>query len=154
MNWDAIGAVGEILGAIAVFLTLAYLAIQIRQNTKAVQASAVDSGISTVSSVRQAMFESAELTDIYIKGSAEPDSLSKAEKIRYRLLVHNILMAESNIHAQALMTGLSNSTWVTQLPIIARQVSSPGGKWFWEEYKMEFEESFRAEVDKIIDTLE
>ena len=33
MNWDAIGAVGEVLGALAVVLTLAYLAIQIRQNT-------------------------------------------------------------------------------------------------------------------------
>ncbi len=31
MNWDAIGAVGEILGAIAVLATLGYLAIQIRQ---------------------------------------------------------------------------------------------------------------------------
>ena len=62
-------------------------------------------------------------------------------------------MAESNIHAQALITGLSNSTWETQLPIVSRQVASPGGKWFWKEYKMEFEESFRAEVDKIFDAL-
>ena len=34
MNWDAIGAVGEIVGAIAVVVTLAYLAIQIQQNTR------------------------------------------------------------------------------------------------------------------------
>ena len=33
MNWDAIGAIGEIIGALAVFLTLVYLATQIRQNT-------------------------------------------------------------------------------------------------------------------------
>ena len=36
MDWNAIGAIGEIIGALAVFLTLVYLAIQIRQNTKAV----------------------------------------------------------------------------------------------------------------------
>ena len=30
MNWDAIGAVGEIVGASAVVLSLAYLAVQIR----------------------------------------------------------------------------------------------------------------------------
>ncbi len=35
MNWEAIGAVGEILGAIAVVLTLAYLAIQVRYAKKA-----------------------------------------------------------------------------------------------------------------------
>ncbi len=32
MNWDAIGAIGEVIGAIAVLITLAYLAVQIRQN--------------------------------------------------------------------------------------------------------------------------
>ena len=35
MNWDALGAIAELLGAIAVFLTLAYLTIQVRQNSKA-----------------------------------------------------------------------------------------------------------------------
>ena len=36
MNWEAIGAVGEIIGAIAVFITLIFLTVQLRQNTKAV----------------------------------------------------------------------------------------------------------------------
>ena len=33
MNWDAIGAIGEILGALAVLITLLYLARQLRENT-------------------------------------------------------------------------------------------------------------------------
>ena len=32
MNWDAIGAIAEVLGVIAVFVTLVYLAYQLRQN--------------------------------------------------------------------------------------------------------------------------
>ena len=39
MNWEAVGAVGEVLGAIAVVLTLIYLAAQIRQNTSSTRAS-------------------------------------------------------------------------------------------------------------------
>ena len=42
MNWDAIGAIGEVVGALAVFITLGYLAVQIRQNTKAVRATALE----------------------------------------------------------------------------------------------------------------
>jgi hypothetical protein len=34
VNWDAIGAVGEALGAIAVLVTLMYLATQIRQTNR------------------------------------------------------------------------------------------------------------------------
>jgi hypothetical protein len=32
VNWEALGAIAELLGAIAVFSTLAYLAVQIRQS--------------------------------------------------------------------------------------------------------------------------
>lgn len=39
MNWEAIGAIGETLGAAGVILTLAYLAIQIKQNTRATRSS-------------------------------------------------------------------------------------------------------------------
>jgi hypothetical protein len=37
MNWEAIGAVGEILGAAGVIITLVYLAGQLRQNTRALR---------------------------------------------------------------------------------------------------------------------
>ena len=33
MNWDAVGAIAELAGAMGVILSLVYLAVQIRQNT-------------------------------------------------------------------------------------------------------------------------
>ena len=39
MNWEAIGAIGEIVGATGVILTLMYLSVQIRQSTRASKAS-------------------------------------------------------------------------------------------------------------------
>ncbi len=40
MNWEAIGAIGEVVGAQAVVWTLGYFATQPRQNTKAMQSTA------------------------------------------------------------------------------------------------------------------
>ncbi len=37
MNWEALGAIGETLGALGVIVTLIYLAIQIRQNTQSMR---------------------------------------------------------------------------------------------------------------------
>jgi len=37
MNWEIITAIGEIIGALAVVISLIYLAKQIRQNTKQVE---------------------------------------------------------------------------------------------------------------------
>ncbi len=150
MDWNAIGAIGEIIGALAVFLTLVYLALQIRQNTKAIQASAIDSGISKLNDVRESLYENGDLTRIYIQGIAQPADLDKESRVRFRLLLHSILLAISNIYSQTIYTGLSLSTWESQLVILERIFDSPGGRWFWKEYRLEFEESFREKVDEIL----
>ena len=33
MNWEAVGAISQIVGAVLVGITLIYLAVQLRQNT-------------------------------------------------------------------------------------------------------------------------
>jgi hypothetical protein len=46
VNWEAIGAIGEVVGALGVIATLVYLAAQIRQNSNVVR-SATRQAIST-----------------------------------------------------------------------------------------------------------
>ena len=41
MNWEAIGAIGEILGAAGVIITLIYLSGQIRQNNRQIKGEAI-----------------------------------------------------------------------------------------------------------------
>ena len=40
MNWDALGTIAEAVGALAVLISIVYLAVQIRTNTRAIKASA------------------------------------------------------------------------------------------------------------------
>jgi len=42
MNWEAVGAIGEMGGAIGVIITLIYLAGQLRQNTKALRSASYE----------------------------------------------------------------------------------------------------------------
>ena len=149
MNWDAIGAVGETVGALAVLLTLVYLAMQIRQNTKSVQAAAVDSANTQVSRIREVIFANADVASMYRRGSEDPSSLSEDDTIRYRLLVHNILLSLSNSLTQASVSGLADSATPVELRILARVVGSSGGRWFWDSYRQEFEESFRRRCDEL-----
>ncbi len=48
MNWEAAGALGEIVGAFAVVISLVYLAIQVRQNTTAIAAQAAHDALAAV----------------------------------------------------------------------------------------------------------
>ncbi len=145
---QVLGNLGEFFGAIAVFATLAYLAVQIRQNTMAQRSAAYDSSIRNVTDVRQALFESSELSAIYVNGSNDPEGLNEADLVRYRLLVNNILM--SIWHIRTGRADLMEDFWKSQVPAVIRLVCCPGGKWFWENHQTEFVPSFRNEIEKII----
>ena len=149
MNWEAIGAVGEILGATAVFVTLVYLAVQIRQNTQAVRASALDASVTSVTSIRQTVLESAELSSIFQSGLDDPNVLDEAERTRFRMLMQNVLWSFWNVYAQAEYANLSAGVWDAQLPILNRIMSSAGGRWFWQNFEHEFEETFRGEINRL-----
>ena len=83
MNWEAIGAIGEIVGAIAVVATLGYLATQIRQNTRSVRASAYQAAQRDIEAsipLRRTALDSAEgrfavLLRDYPESLPRPDSL-------------------------------------------------------------------------------
>ncbi len=98
--------------------------------------------------IRQAVFESSEVSAIFVNGGNDPDGLSEKELYRYRLIVHNILLSFWHIRGEP--TDLQKDLWETQVPAIIRTLCCPGGKWFWENYHMEFVPSFRNEIEKII----
>jgi hypothetical protein len=150
MNWDAIGAISEVVGSAAVVFTLIYLAVQIRQNTKSVQSAALEGAVNTPIATRQAIYESAEMTNIINRGMKDHKDLDEDELFRFRLSVQNTLWGIWNIHAQSRLTGLSNNVWEAQKPFILRMLLSPGGAWFWRNYKTEFERSFVTELDQIV----
>ena len=49
MNWEALGAIGEIVGAVAVVLSLIFLATQIRQNTRSSRTASYQAAVTSIS---------------------------------------------------------------------------------------------------------
>lgn len=148
MNWEAIGAVGEVLGATGVIVTLGYLAMQIRQNTRALRAASVDSMTSIANDIRTHLFNDPEITAIYMRGLRGVESLSELETERFRLLMTNALWALWNAYAQAQLG--DRYSWEAQKPLLRRFLSQPGGEWYWNTYKAEFSAEFQAEVDLVL----
>lgn len=157
MSWQDLGSIGELVSAIAVVVSLVYLAFQIRQNTsqidqntKAARATAFDSSISHAMTARQAIFENEDVARIFHQGSIDPEALSDEERLRYRLVVHNVLWSIWNIQSQARSAQLAGETWQAQLAILRRLLSGRGALWFWENYSEEFGSGFQQVVAEIL----
>ena len=142
------GAIGEILGAVATIATLIYLAVQIRQNTRALQAASMDSTIQAANDIRANLFLDPEITEIYRKGLQNVEDLGETDRERFRLIMTNALWAFWNTFSQSQLGG--RQSWSAQSNIVRRFLSQPGGVWFWENYRSEFEPEFQSEIDSIL----
>jgi len=158
MNWDAIGAVSEMIGALAVVMSLVYLAFQIRQNTKQLEqnerisiAASVSASATTYRENRQYIYTNAEVAEIHLKGLSDPEHLDEVERHRFRLLMSNFADANWDMYAQTVITGFSPETWAGQgHRAVKRVLGTPGGRWFWQRFGQEYPDKFRAEVDRIL----
>ncbi len=83
MNWEAIGAIGEVVGGIGVIVTLGYLAVQIRQNTgqlrrndEHTKTAALDETVRSFNQWREQISSDRATAEIWVRGLADRSSLS------------------------------------------------------------------------------
>ena len=87
LNWEAIGAVGEIVGALAVVVSLVYVALQIRQNSGVSRSVAIQHWAVTSALEKSAIFSDPELAELVWRGFADFSKLDQIEQSRFRTYV-------------------------------------------------------------------
>ena len=80
MNWEAAGAIGEIVGAAGVVLTLGYLAVQIRQNTNSLRATAIWDSQNSFVAINQILADGGRISEIMYRALSDPGSLDAFER--------------------------------------------------------------------------
>jgi len=83
LNWEALGAIGEIAGAIGVIISLVYLAVQIRGDASAKRAAVVHEQSEAYRSFLQMISANGELGGLYLKGLRDFESLDDTEHVRF-----------------------------------------------------------------------
>ncbi|HEY6597929.1 MAG TPA: hypothetical protein VIZ30_01365, partial [Pseudomonadales bacterium] len=76
MNWEAIGALSEALGAAAVFVTLVYLAFQIRHNSAVLEAQTEDAIATGFMNLNAVVATNPELGRVFVQGCEDYDTLN------------------------------------------------------------------------------
>ena len=86
MNWEAIGALAETLGALAVIVSIIYLAAQVRQTRLQLQAQAEDNILSRAFDAYSPVYEGNNSL-VFRKGLESPETLSADEAFLFKLLM-------------------------------------------------------------------
>ena len=110
MSLEAWAAIAEIIGAIAVVMTLAYLAVQIRQNSSAIRSSNAATIHINTQNLAQAPMMDRELGDIILRAINGEEELSPSEKLAANAWFYQFLKSAELAHHSYL--GLRGSVWV------------------------------------------
>ena len=116
MNWDAIGAMGELIGAVAVLATLIYLSIQTRLTRKATQETAefasnqaTFESMSSFDQWRKSILENHELARIMVKARGT-EALNDQEKLLFELLFERLFFITA-VSVQKSYVGTTFQKW-------------------------------------------
>ena len=90
MSIQDLGSLGELIAAIATLVTLLYLAMQVRHNTRALDQATGRAISDDATRWRKSVIHHPEVADLYLKGMFEPDSLYPSEKLRFRMLLSQL----------------------------------------------------------------
>lgn len=151
MNWNAIGAIGEIVGSAAVVITIAYLAVQTRHSTKSAKSVSTNQSRAAVTDVLSAITSDSEAVKVYTQGMVDPDSLERHERVRFDLIIFQTLRVIETIFLEHREGMVPEELWMGQWRGEQAILKTKGGRESWMRQKRFVSNSFMVWVDDHLD---
>src|SRR5262245_26216942 len=151
MNWDAIGAVGQILGALAVFVSLGYLALQVKVANASARQSSQNALISDYHNTLQMFAQDPELTELIRRGAnGGLEVLDGNEQTRFNYLMYSEYMRAQNMYRQLLSNQFDSHIARPLIVFFAQLCKTIGGSDWWRLTKGGADSDFVAHIDSLL----
>ena len=132
MNWDAIGAIGEIAGALVVIFTIAYLARQVKEANLYASAEAEREVQDRWNSLLSIWGSDSRAREVIRKGHRSFFQLSDDEKVIYHCQIGMLLNHFEMVLRMHEKRLISDDVKNTYSGLNLATLSTPGGREFWE----------------------
>jgi hypothetical protein len=147
MNLNDLANIGQVIGAIAVVISLIYVALQIRQNTSAVRSPHRAISSRAFCKLVSSHPADAELSRIAANGLRDYQSLSENERTRFIAAFMSFLSYSQNAFLKWRQGLLAPSLWLGWEQVMMNLFGAPGGKAFWKERGYMFGDEFRRYIE-------
>ena len=151
MDWEKIGAIGEVVGAIGVILSMLYLARQIRAASLDDQRSRYDQAVDAATSWSQSLATQGDLAEIVLRGMVgDATVLNPEERLRFNSSLLGLFRSYERVFQYAAEGGVHD--WGKEAFAVAFRdfVALPGVQLYWSERRHWFAAQMRSEVDQMI----
>lgn len=130
--------------------TLLYLALQVRQNTKQLRASARYQFVEASGQMNAITAASPQVASVFRRGMETMDALDPDERMQFFVIVGQFFQIYSTMYELHLEKLLSESQWTNIRKDILALMHSGGGRRVWEEFaRPGLDRSFTAYVDAL-----
>jgi hypothetical protein len=147
LTLDDLGNIGEFASAVAVVISLLYLAVQIRQNTSAVRSAQHDATNSKIDSINASLAQGEHMARIYREAAEDFDKMSSDDKLKF--IAHanrNFRLWEYSFY-QHEDSRLHDEIWRGWSLSMHRECMHPGMRRVWSSSAELYGDRFRAFVE-------
>lgn len=151
MNWSVIGGVVDILGVFAVFLSLIYLAIQTRDNTKALRSSAFHQVRDSFADISLGLALDPDMVSILTRAMQSKDDLTELEALQYQMYITSVVRRGESAFFQSHDGALQMESWLGIKETVLQHLNNPYGFSWWNDSQQNTKMRYTPEYVKILD---
>ena len=149
MNWQAVSAVAEVVGVVAIVVSLIYLAIQIRQNTKVARAATRQAISDSTENLGSDLLNNREIAEILVR-DINGDPLSAVESLRLQARCYRDMQHWENIFYQYNEGLVSADQWAGFRKNLVALLDINAYREYWEHEASHYSKAFQAEMSSVI----
>lgn len=141
MTWEELGAIGDLIGGVAVVVSLVYVGLQIRQSANASRAATSQAFAKQYSDVNQ-MIADPEIAGIFARGLSGMGVLTREEQAMFSAVLSSISRTLESFYFQMCKGELEPvlfDGWFTQYLDLH---ANPGVREYWNMRKHQFSADF------------
>jgi hypothetical protein len=146
VNWEAISAIGQMVGAFAVVISLVYVAREIRSNARSARLASVG----TLNLCLGQLATHPHLAEVFNRGIQDWESLKGPDNNTFEAFMLQLFHIFEELYYQQLERHLDPRLWCeVETPMRDLIKECPGIQACWREYSRWFSEEFVSYVNQL-----
>jgi hypothetical protein len=142
MNWEAIGATAEGLGAAGVLITLIYLVGQVRTNNRLIFSEGRRSAVQNINQLGLGIADNRQMAELFVAGLKDPEAMDQVDRIRFTWLMAALIAPLYATYTDRKLGLIPAESVLNTRESHKGLLDSPGGRWWWENRKRSYDKDF------------